>query len=96
MIFTINDLNLYYEDIGSGTPVIIIHGFTLDHRSMKACMEPIFEAYEGWRRIYLDLPGHGKTKGSELNRSFPTSVSLSQVYHMVDNCDSHTAIWLYF
>jgi pimeloyl-ACP methyl ester carboxylesterase len=54
--------NIYYEVIGSGTPVVMIHGFTLDHRAMKGCMEPIFQEKEGYKRIYLDLPGMGLTK----------------------------------
>jgi pimeloyl-ACP methyl ester carboxylesterase len=54
--------NIYYEVIGSGTPVVMIHGFTLDHRAMKGCMEPIFQERTGYRRIYLDLPGMGLTK----------------------------------
>ncbi|MFW9976481.1 MAG: alpha/beta fold hydrolase [Candidatus Thorarchaeota archaeon] len=65
MIYQIDDLEMYYEVIGSGTPIVIIHGFTLDHRSMKECMEPIFNKRQAWQRIYLDLPGHGKTKGVE-------------------------------
>lgn len=54
--------NMYYEEIGSGTPIVIIHGFTLDHRAMKGCMEPVFQEREGYRRIYIDLPGMGQTK----------------------------------
>lgn len=34
----------------------------LDHRLMSGCMEPIFTKREGWRRIYIDLPGMGVTK----------------------------------
>lgn len=33
-----------------------------DHRSMKAWMEPVFEKYTGWQRIYLDLPALGRSK----------------------------------
>lgn len=57
----VNTANIYYEDIGIGKPIIMIHGFSLDHRLMSACMEPIFKEREGWRRIYIDLPGMGKT-----------------------------------
>jgi len=30
---------------------------------MKGCMEPIFTNRPGWKRIYFDLPGMGKTRG---------------------------------
>jgi len=53
--------NIYYEIIGTGIPIIMLHGFTPDHRLMKGCMEPVFLEQEGWKRIYFDLPGMGKT-----------------------------------
>lgn len=61
----IKDCNVYYEEFGKGMPVINLHGFTLDLNSMTGCMEPIFQERKRWKRIYLDLPGHGKTPGRE-------------------------------
>lgn len=57
----IKDLPVYYEEYGSGKPVLSLHGFTLDHQVMKGCLEPIFQKTNGYRRIYLDLPGMGNT-----------------------------------
>ncbi|ANX11632.1 2-hydroxy-6-oxo-6-phenylhexa-2,4-dienoate hydrolase [Fictibacillus arsenicus] len=54
--------NIYYEEIGSGMPILMIHGFSPDLRLMKGCMEPIFQERDGYRRIYIDLPGMGQTK----------------------------------
>ena len=34
-----------------------------DHRLMTGCMEPVFNNRDGYKRIYIDLPGMGKTKG---------------------------------
>ena len=61
----INDLPIYYEEYGDGMPVLCLHGFTLDHRVMKGCLEPIFQKTAGYRRIYLDLPGMGNTPAGE-------------------------------
>lgn len=62
--------NIYYEDLGEGIPILMIHGYGPDHRLMSGCMEPIFTKREGWRRIYLDLPGMGLTKEyREINSS---------------------------
>jgi pimeloyl-ACP methyl ester carboxylesterase len=58
----VKNANIYYEDIGTGKPIIMIHGFTPDHRLMRGCMEPIFSGIHDWRRIYIDLPGMGQTK----------------------------------
>lgn len=53
---------IYYEAIGEGIPLLMLHGFSLDHRMMSGCMEPIFTDRLGWKRIYLDLPGMGQSK----------------------------------
>jgi pimeloyl-ACP methyl ester carboxylesterase len=58
----VRNAEMYYEDFGEGTPIIMIHGFSPDHRLMTGCMEPIFEKRGGFRRIYIDLPGMGLTK----------------------------------
>ncbi|MUK87750.1 alpha/beta fold hydrolase [Ornithinibacillus sp. L9] len=58
----VNKASIYYEAIGEGIPMVMIHGFGIDHRLMKGCMEPIFDENSGVRRIYFDLPGMGKTK----------------------------------
>jgi pimeloyl-ACP methyl ester carboxylesterase len=64
MEYTVKDISIYYESIGSGLPVFMLHGWSVDHRLMKGCMEPIFQSVNGsWQRIYFDMPGMGKTKG---------------------------------
>jgi pimeloyl-ACP methyl ester carboxylesterase len=64
MEYTVKDIPIYYETHGSGMPVLMIHGWSVDHRLMKGCMEPIFQSLDTpWQRIYFDLPGMGKTKG---------------------------------
>lgn len=66
MEYKSHGMSIYYESIGTGLPVIMIHGWGPDHRSLKGCMEQLFTGYEGiFRRIYFDLPGLGKTKGNE-------------------------------
>ena len=61
----VREAEIYYEEIGQGKPIIMIHGFSLDQRMMKGCMEPIVAEREGWRRIYIDLPGMGMTRSYE-------------------------------
>lgn len=62
----IGDIRVYYEIYGEGIPVLMIHGWSVDHRLMKGCMEPVFKIQnDGWKRIYLDLPGMGNTKGAD-------------------------------
>jgi pimeloyl-ACP methyl ester carboxylesterase len=55
----------YYEEFGVGVPVIMLHGWPAEHGQMVAMMEPLFAERSGWRRIYVDLPGMGRTPGPE-------------------------------
>ena len=57
----IRDIPVHYVEYGEGKPVLNIHGFGPDNRMMSGCFEPIFEQTQGYRRIYLDLPGFGHT-----------------------------------
>jgi pimeloyl-ACP methyl ester carboxylesterase len=60
----IKSIPLYYEEFGTGIPIVMLHGWPGDHRPMVARMEPLFQHRTGWRRIYPDLPGMGKTPGA--------------------------------
>lgn len=52
-----------YEAFGEGRPIVLLHGWPADHRQMVLFHEPLFERRSGWRRIYPDLPGMGRTPG---------------------------------
>ncbi len=54
-----------YETVGEGRPILMLHGWPLDHTQMVFEMERHFVAHRGWRRIYVDLPGMGRTPGPE-------------------------------
>lgn len=54
-----------YEVHGEGMPILLVHGWSADRDYMLADLEPVFGEHPGWRRIYLDLPGHGETPAPE-------------------------------
>lgn len=54
-------ITVHYEAFGQGRPVVLLHGWSLDHRHMVSDMEPVFQQRDGWQRLYPDLPGHGKS-----------------------------------
>ena len=66
---TVRDIPIHYAEIGEGRPVVLLHGFSMEHRFMTHAYEPIFAARDGdapgWRRIYPDMPGHGATPAPE-------------------------------
>ncbi|MDX9799746.1 MAG: alpha/beta hydrolase [Spirochaetia bacterium] len=67
MFVKLEQADVYTEIIGSGKPLLMIHGNWCDHRLMSGCMERIFTAKtadgiaDKWKRIYFDLPGMGST-----------------------------------
>lgn len=61
MEYQYKNIKLNYEVVGSGKPVIILHGLKCDLNLMKSCLEPIFSKKYGYKRIYIDLPGMGKS-----------------------------------
>jgi pimeloyl-ACP methyl ester carboxylesterase len=65
MEIEVQGINVYYEVIGGGRPFVMLHGGYVDHRTMVADMEPLFEKHPNWKRIYPDLPGHGKTPAKD-------------------------------
>ena len=52
---------LHFAERGAGVPVLAIHGWTPDHRLMLGCLEPLFARRPGYRRLYPDLPGMGRS-----------------------------------
>ncbi|MGA8479336.1 MAG: alpha/beta fold hydrolase [Chthoniobacterales bacterium] len=53
------DIQLYYEDHGSGDPVILIHGYPLSGSSWEKQIHALLNA--GYRVISYDRRGFGKS-----------------------------------
>jgi pimeloyl-ACP methyl ester carboxylesterase len=51
---------MHVVERGSGIPLVLLHGFSVDHRLLLP-LDPVIKAAGGWRRFYFDLPGHGCT-----------------------------------
>ena len=61
MLADVNRIPVHYAQHGGGTPVLALHGAGVDHREMMGALEPVFADRPGYRRIYPDLPGMGRT-----------------------------------
>ena len=62
---SLENITVHYEVFGEGRPIIILPGWSLDTRTTAHDTEPYFQQREGWKRIYIDPPGHGKTSGKD-------------------------------
>lgn len=60
---------MFHLSRGSGAPLLLVHGFCVDHRLLLA-LDGTIDAHGGWRRIYVDLPGMGRSDaGPEIDSS---------------------------
>jgi pimeloyl-ACP methyl ester carboxylesterase len=58
---SLNGTTLFYEERGTGLPLVLLHGFPLDHRIWKA---QIAELSKQYRVIAPDLRGFGQSKSN--------------------------------
>ena len=61
MQFETDKATIDYEEAGEGQPILLLHGWTMDRRVEADTYEKIFATRPGWRRIYPDLPGMGRS-----------------------------------
>ena len=81
------NITINYEVRGSGKPIIMIHGSHVDHRLMQGCMEPVFNNRDEYKRIYIDLPGMGKTKGENwiINSDIMLDIIINFIEKIIPN-----------
>ncbi|MCO5199111.1 MAG: alpha/beta hydrolase [Anaerolineae bacterium] len=65
----LDQLTVHYDIYGNGQPLLFLSGWTASSAAMAHVYEPLFADADAWQRIYVDLPGHGHTPGSEAIRS---------------------------
>ena len=59
MNILIDDININYEMIGYGEPIIFLHGWEANHNTFNTLINKISDNYQ----LYLiDLPGFGDSK----------------------------------
>lgn len=64
------NIDLYYEDHGSGDPVVLIHGYPLSSASWEKQVPPLLEA--GHRVVTYDRRGFGKSSQPDTGYNYDT------------------------
>jgi non-heme chloroperoxidase len=65
-----HDIELYFEDHGTGQPVVLIHGFPLDGRSWDKQARALLDA--GYRVVSYDRRGFGMSSNTTVGFSYDT------------------------
>ena len=60
MEYRIDGVAIHFVEHGTGVPLVALHGAGVDHREIEAAIEAIVPG-AGYRRIYPDLPGMGRS-----------------------------------
>jgi non-heme chloroperoxidase len=81
-------IKLYYEDHGSGQPVVLIHGYPLDGHSWEKQVPVLLEA--GKRVITYDRRGFGHSSHPVIGYDFDTFAA--DLKTLVDKLDLHGAV----
>ena len=64
------NIDLYYEDVGSGQPVVLIHGYPLDGHSWERQTKALLDA--GYRVITYDRRGFGHSSQPTTGHDYDT------------------------
>ena len=86
------DIELYYEDHGSGQPVVLIHGYPLDGASWEKQTTALLAA--GFRVITYDRRGFGKS--SKTTEGFDYDTFAADLDTLLTNLDLNDAVLVGF
>jgi pimeloyl-ACP methyl ester carboxylesterase len=79
---------LHYEERGSGLPVVLLHGYPLDHTLWRAQIAALSDAY---RVIAPDLRGHGASPAPE--GEYSMEALAADVAALLDRLSVERAVW---
>src|SRR5208283_6142132 len=82
------EIDLYYEDHGSGTPVVLIHGWPLSGASWEKQVPALLEA--GHRVITYDRRGFGHSSQPTIGYDYDTFAA--DLKSLVDELDLRDAV----
>jgi non-heme chloroperoxidase len=63
-------ISIHYEDVGSGQPVVLVHGFPLSGRSWERQIPPLLHA--GFRVLTYDRRGFGQSSQPSVGYEYDT------------------------
>ena len=63
-------IKLHYEDVGSGRPIVLIHGFPLSGRSWEKQVPALLAA--GYRAVTYDRRGFGQSSKPTVGYDYDT------------------------
>jgi non-heme chloroperoxidase len=85
-------IELHYEDIGTGRPIVLIHGFPLSGRSWEKQVPPLLRA--GFRVVTYDRRGFGMS--SQPSTGYDYDTFAADLYQLMTQLDLRDAVLVGF
>lgn len=85
-----NAAGIHIESRGRGDPLVLLHGFTGNGRSMAG----LAGALHGYQALLPDLPGHGRSVGAARTAGYDFDRCVDSLVSAVDSAGARCAHWL--
>jgi len=84
-------VRLHVAEMGSGTPVVLLHGFTGSARAMARVAEGLCDSH---RILSVDLIGHGRSAAPRDAAAYSMTACVGQLAAALDELGVHDAHWI--
>ena len=81
-------IDIHYDDVGTGQPIVLIHGFPLSGRSWEKQIPPLLNA--GFRVVTYDRRGFGNSSQPSVGYDFDTFAS--DLNRLLTELDLHDVV----
>jgi 2-succinyl-6-hydroxy-2,4-cyclohexadiene-1-carboxylate synthase len=78
---SVNGLDLHYRDVGTGYPVVLVHGFTGNTRNWALTVPALRERF---RCVSVDLRGHGRSARPAEREEYALEVMAGDVVGLLE------------
>jgi pimeloyl-ACP methyl ester carboxylesterase len=87
---SLNGISIYYEDHGSGFPILFTHGYSLTATQWEPQIGPLMAA--GYRVITWDARGHGDTDSPEDPADYTEQLTVADMKALLDHLGVERAV----
>jgi 2-succinyl-6-hydroxy-2,4-cyclohexadiene-1-carboxylate synthase len=84
-------VQLHVEELGTGTPVVLLHGFSGSARAMACIAEGLSDAH---RTLAIDLVGHGRSEAPRGAAAYTMASCVAQLAAALGELDVSAADWI--
>lgn len=85
----INGINIFYEDHGSGFPILMSHGYSATGRMWAPQVEVVCARY---RLVSWDMRGHGQTDSPESVDQYSEELTVADMRGLMEHLGIHEAV----